>query len=77
MEISGPPGMPKERVTLGIAKSFVKSGNKVIILGMTFSPISNLLLTQCQSDCQNMAPDSLLRDVFDGKLTYYRSLDPH
>jgi len=70
LELSGPPGCPKENIAIDIVSSFLESGEEVIFVGShRFSrPVSGCVRSDsCALDCQNMTSLETLRGKFSGQ----------
>jgi RAD51-like protein 2 len=65
LEISGPPGSPKELVAMKIVSSFVNAREEVFFVGAWSLFLSNNLPYHVYTDCQNMANPSHLRGVIE------------
>jgi len=72
LEVSGPPGAPKEAIAVNVVRSFVAAGEAVLFVGMYWRCERRLdLLLMCRfcwgSDAQNMtSPAALCEAIYGG-----------
>src|ERR1700722_2390692 len=60
LEISGPPGTPKESLAISLVRAFVEVGEAVVFVGV-YGPFSNNFFVICDvADCQNMTSPATL-----------------
>ena len=65
IDISGPPGSPRERIVKGIVSSYAEDGQEIIFLGENACSCANWACLELKivSDCQNMISVSLLTEA--------------